>query len=231
MSHQYIDKGTLKTWLGITGTAQDNNIDYALDAASAAIDDFCGRQFTISSNVETRLYDCEFMDYAEVDDIATITGLIVKTLNADNSVSETLTLNTDYYLSPYNADKSDPKKPFTKIIMAIEKAGKLLPTEHRKGLSVTAKFGSPLQEGNNPVPAAIAQATLIQASRFWQRKNSPMGFHGNPETGNATVIFLSELDPDVKNLCKAFKKNIVILASGRPYVGLTAINVNRQYGL
>ena len=34
-------------------------------------------------------------------------GLVVKTLNADGTVNETLTLNTDYYLAPYNADKVD----------------------------------------------------------------------------------------------------------------------------
>ncbi len=51
----------------------------------------------------------------------------------------------------------------------------------------------------------------------------------NPETGQPAVVFLSELDPDVKNLVKSFKKTTITLASGRPYVGLTAINTNRQY--
>ena len=231
MSHQYTDKSELKTWLGITGSGQDTNLDFALDAAAAAIDNYCGRQFNISATVETRLFDCEFMDYAEVDDIATTTGLVVKTLNADGTVNETLTINTDFYLAPYNNDKLDPKLPFTKIVMAMEKSGKVLPTSHRQGLSVTAKFGSPIQQGNNPVPAAIAQASLIQGARYWQRKNSPMGFSGNPETGQAPIIFLSELDPDVKNLIKGFKKTTVTLASGRPYVGLTAINNNRLYGV
>jgi len=225
MSQSYVALSELKTWLGVTGSAQDTNLTTAIKAASSSIADYCGRQFDIDSSVVTRVYDCEFMDYVEVDDIATVTGLIVKTLEADGTVNETLTLNTDYYLSPYNSDKTDPAKPFTKIIMAIEKAGKLLPTQHRQGLSVTAKFGF------SAIPDTIYQAALIQSARFWQRKNSPMGFSGNPETGNATVIFLSELDPDVKNLCKSFKKTTVTLASGRPYVGLTAINVNRQYGL
>ena len=49
------------------------------------------------------------------------------------------------------------------------------------------------------------------------------------ETGQPAVVFLSELDPDVKNLVKSFKKTTITLASGRPYVGLTAINTNRQY--
>ena len=45
MSHQYVDKTELKTFLGMSGSGQDNNLDFALDAASAAIDDFCGRVF------------------------------------------------------------------------------------------------------------------------------------------------------------------------------------------
>ena len=124
MSHQYTDKSQLKTWLGITGSGQDTNIDFALDAAAAAIDNYCGRQFTIS-DVETRLFDCEFMDYAEIDDIATTTGLVVKTLNADGTVNETLTIDTDFYVAPYNNDKLDPKLPFTKIVMAMENSGKV----------------------------------------------------------------------------------------------------------
>ena len=225
MSHAYRSVSELKGWLGLSGSGQDTNLGYALDAATAAIDSYAGRQFDIDGAVVTRLYDCEYMDYAEVDDIATSTGLIVKTLNADGSVNETLTLNTDYYLAPYNADKVEPVMPFTKIIMAIEKSGKVLRTEHRQGLSITAKFGF------SAVPDAIEQATLIQASRYFQRKNSPMGFSGNPETGQPAVVFLSELDPDVKNLVKPFKKTTITLASGRPYVGLTAINTNRQYDL
>ena len=225
MSHAYRSVSELKAWIGLSGSGQDTNLGYALNAATAAIDAYAGRQFDIDGAVVTRLYDCEYMDYAEVDDIATSTGLIVKTLNADGSVNETLTLNTDYYLAPYNADKVEPVMPFTKIIMAIEKSGKVLPTEHRQGLSITAKFGF------SAVPDAIEQATLIQASRYFQRKNSPMGFSGNPETGQPAVVFLSELDPDVKNLVKAFKKTTITLASGRPYVGLTAINTNRQYDL
>ena len=225
MSHAYRSVSELKGWLGLSGSGQDTNLGYALDAATAAIDSYAGRQFDIDGAVVTRLYDCEYMDYAEVDDIATSTGLVVKTLNADGTVNETLTLNTDYYLAPYNADKVEPVMPFTKLIMAIEKSGKVLPTEHRQGLSVTAKFGF------SAVPDAIVQATLIQASRYFQRKNSPMGFSGNPETGQPAVVFLSELDPDVKNLVKPFKKTTITLASGRPYVGLTAINTNRQYDL
>ena len=124
MSHAYRTVSELKGWLGLSGSGQDTNLGYALDAATAAIDAYAGRQFDIDGAVVTRLYDCEFMDYADVDDIATTTGLIVKTLNADGSVAETLTLNTDYYLAPYNSDKVEPVMPFTKIVMAMLKKNK-----------------------------------------------------------------------------------------------------------
>ena len=55
MAHeQYVDKGDVKTWLGLSGTAQDTNIDIAIDAASRAIDHFTGRVFTISEAVSDR---------------------------------------------------------------------------------------------------------------------------------------------------------------------------------
>jgi hypothetical protein len=124
-----------------------------------------------------------------------------------------------------------PRMPFDKIYMAIENGGKILPTEHRRGLKVTGYFGFPIQSGSNHQPPAVTQACLLQSARFWQRKNSPMGFSGNPETGQAPVIFLSELDPDVKTMLKHYKKSTTTFASGRPYTGLTAINTNRQYGV
>ena len=233
MAHtQYVDKADVKTWLGLSGTAQDTNIDIAINAACRAIDDFCGREFIQTETTQDRYYDCEFADYAFVDDIATTTGLVVKTLNEDGTDDQTLVLNTDFYLYPLNADKVIPTMPFYKIVMAIENGGKVLPTHFPKGLKVTATFGFPDQHNaGSYVPEAITQAALIQSARFWQRKNSPMGFSGNPETGQAPIIFLSELDPDVKTLCKKFKKTTIILASGRPYTGLTAINNQRQYGV
>ena len=116
--------------------------------------------------------------------------------------------------------------------MAIENGGKVLPTHYPKGLKISAKFGFPIQHGqSDTIPEAIKQATLIQASRFWQRRISPMGFSGNPETGQAPVIFLSQLDPDVQTLIRHFKVSTITLASGRPYTGLNAVNNQRQYGV
>jgi hypothetical protein len=207
--HTYVSVDDLKGWLGLSGTSQDTNLTYALEAATNLIDEFCGRVFYVEKDtgvdvLQERYYDCEFQDFVHIDDISTTTGLVVQTL---------------------------PRMPFDKIYMAIENGGKVLPTQHLRGLKVTAYFGFPIQSGSNHQPPAVTQACLIQAARFWQRKNSPMGFSGNPETGQAPVIFLSELDPDVKTMLKHYKKSTTTLASGRPYTGVTAINDNRQYGV
>ena len=90
MAHtQYVDKADVKTWLGLSGTGQDTNIDIAINAACRAIDDFCGREFIQTETTQDRYYDCEFADYAFVDDIATTTGLVVKTLNEDGTDDQT----------------------------------------------------------------------------------------------------------------------------------------------
>lgn len=213
MATDYIALSELKTFIGYTGSGQDDNLNMAIDAGSRAIDDYCGRFFHQTA-LQTRTYDCEFPDFAPVDDISTTTGLVIKSLQSDGTVDTTYTINTDFFLHPQNAASETPVMPYNKIVMALVNSGKLLPTGHRKGLSVYAKFGFPA------VPEAVKQAAAIQSSRYWQRRHSPMGFSGNPETGQAPVIFLAELDPDVQNLIKRFRISKTTLASGRPYVGL-----------
>ena len=105
--HTYVSVDELKGWLGITGSAQDTNLTYALEAATNLIDEFCGRVFYVPKDsgtdvLQTRYYDCEFSDYVTVDDISTTTGLVVQTLHSDGTVDQTLTINDDFYLYPLN---------------------------------------------------------------------------------------------------------------------------------
>ena len=91
--HTYVSVDELKGWLGITGSAQDTNLTYALEAATNLIDEFCGRVFYVPKDsgtdvLQTRYYDCEFSDYVTVDDISTTTGLVVQTLHSDGTVDQ-----------------------------------------------------------------------------------------------------------------------------------------------
>ena len=64
----YIALSELKTFLGYSGSGQDDNLNMAIDAASRAIDSYCGRFFH-QTRIQTRYYDCEFPDFAEDYDI------------------------------------------------------------------------------------------------------------------------------------------------------------------
>lgn len=65
------------------------------------------------------------------------------------------------------------------------------------------KFGTPV----SPVPDAIKQACLIQASRIFSRKSSPYGIAGSPETGELRL--LNSLDVDVQQLLAGFRTIII----------------------
>lgn len=54
----------------------------------------------------------------------------------------------------------------------------------------------------NPVPGPVELACLIQASRWFKRKDAPFGIAGSPELGSELRL-LSKLDPDVEVLLDA----------------------------
>jgi hypothetical protein len=51
------------------------------------------------------------------------------------------------------------------------------------------------------IPDEVTEATLIQASRLYKRKDSPEGITGSAELG---VVRLGRTDPDVYELTKRF---------------------------
>ena len=103
MAGQYIDKADLKAYIGLSGTAQDDNIDNAIDSASRLIDKICGRRFNQDSVVNVKTFTPNNSLYLETPDISTTTGLIVKLDDDDDGTYEkTLTINTDFIVEPTN---------------------------------------------------------------------------------------------------------------------------------
>jgi len=54
------------------------------------------------------------------------------------------------------------------------------------------------------VPDAIKQATLLQATRLWKRKDTPFTVYGSDQTG--VVELFQKFDPDAMKLIKGFMK-------------------------
>lgn len=190
----YCTVAELKTHLRIADTDDDTPLAIAVTAASRAVDHACNRQFGQTDPAAARYYTYDgachdvgvgYRQMLEIDDLMTTTSLVVKVdRDDDGTFEETLVEGTDFRLFPWNAAANG--RPWSHIILL---SGEAFPYQPR-AVEVTAKWGW------TAVPSIVKQATLIQAARFFQRRNSPYGVAGSPDLGNELRL-LSRLDPDV----------------------------------
>lgn len=195
-SPDYITESQFRSYAGI-GTAQGTaEIAFAIGAASRAIDEYTGRQFGLMGSAVPRYYTAFKVDALQaivIDDLMTTTGLTVEINSSPGGAYDTaLTLNTDYYLGPLNAAADG--RPWTALI--TRDASLLL---WDGGVQVTAKWGW------SEVPAQVEQACLVQALRFWKRKEAPFGVAGSPQQGSELRL-LNRLDPDVQMLVDPLRR-------------------------
>lgn len=188
MANEYGTRLALKQRLGIEAddTSRDGLLDSALTAASRGIDRATGRRFWLDEQPVQRTFNPRGRvvygpdgQLLLVDDIGSIDGLVIE--NGASSVST-------YETSPDNALLDG--HPITGLLMVNGAWGTV-----GSRVRVTARFGWP------SVPADIAEAALIQASRLYKRKDSPEGITGSAEWG---VQRLSRRDPDVWNLIEPY---------------------------
>jgi hypothetical protein len=171
-------------------------LERALNATSRAIDKHCGRRFWIDTNVATRVYRPQDGDLAWVDDIATTTGLIVKTDSAGDGTYATTWASTDYELQPLNAAADGQAYTWTRIA-AVDRY--LFPTVGKVApLQVTAKFGW------SEIPDEVEQACIIRAASIFKRKESVDGVAAFGDFGPIRIS--RSRDPDVADLLDDFIK-------------------------
>lgn len=205
MAHtQYVDKEDLKAYIGLSGSGQDNNIDNAINAACRQIDAICDRYFYQDETVNAKYYSPTNDFFLFTDDISTTTGLVVQLDTTDNGTYDTtLTLETDFTLKPYNPKtyqigNTTYNWPYTEIEILATRSSERFDRLIQKNVKIQAKFGFP------KIPEAISQATLIQATRLWKRKDTPFNVYGNEQTG--TIELFNKMDPDAKELIKGYIK-------------------------
>jgi hypothetical protein len=200
----YVTTAELKSYQRISDTDDDTLLALWITAASRAVDKHCGRQFGQVATVEAREYTTVYDRHqgcylAVIDDLPTITGLIV--LDADAVEI------TDYTLDPVNALLKG--KPYERLWLTSSSGTAalgwpyswpwpLLPTG--RPLTITAKWGW------TAVPSAVKVATMLQASRFAARRDSPYGIAGSPSEGSELRL-LATLDPDLKTSLSAFRRD------------------------
>lgn len=180
------------------GGAHDDDIDRAIESASRAIDEWCGRRFWPDTVASARYYTAmpEETYSLPVDDISTTSSLVVKSDDNWDGVFEntwTLNLRTGPYgfmVEPTNW--SPLGKPITRL-RAIVDAWPTVP----QGVEVTAKWGWAA------IPTAIIEACLMLAVRWYKRKDTPFGVMGSSETG---LLTLPRVDPDVQAILNPYRR-------------------------
>lgn len=179
----YASVADLKPMVDIeeSDTADDALLVRALAASSTMVNRACRRRTFFQDPVVTTRYYTAMPGargngsdlILDIDDISTSTGLVVT--NDGTAV-------TDFELEPVNA--AAESRPWTRLYRS---AGWTL---RRNGVGVVARHGWPL------VPEVVPEATLLQASRLFERRHAPFGIAGSPETGSELRL-LARVDPDV----------------------------------
>lgn len=196
----YCSVAELKTHLRITDTADDTPLAISVTAASRAIDLACNRQFGVEATAVARYYawdgECvEGRPALPIDDLMSVSNLAVTTLDADGAAETTLTNATDFDLWPWNA--AADSRPWTHMVLRPGAAAYF--PSYARSMKVTALYGW------TAVPSVVKNAALIQAARFFVRRDAPFGIAGSPDAGSEMRL-LSRLDPDVALLVSSVRR-------------------------
>lgn len=185
----YITVADLAAAMRIDDDDDDGNLQTAVSAASRAVDRATGRQFGLTAGVEARYYTARWDPRLSrwtvpIDDVQTAVGLLVATDPDDDGTYEALI--DQYALRPVNAAAIG--RPWHLIV--VHPSSTYSPDARDAGVEVRARFGW------SAVPDVVTSAVTLQAIRFANRRDSPYGIAGSPDTGSELRL-LAKVDPDV----------------------------------
>jgi hypothetical protein len=191
----YTDLASVKAALRIDDNDDDTLIERAIEAASRRIDDETGRRFYVDATTSARVYIPKSNELVIVNDISTVTGLVVKIDSAGDSTFATTLNASDFQVEPLNSlVDGEP------IVMIRTFSDMPIDNRGRASVQVTAKWGWP------SIPNTIREACVLLASRHFKRLDSPLGVAGFGDMG---AIMVRRLDPDVAALLQAKKRMTV----------------------
>jgi hypothetical protein len=184
----YCTVGELREQVGDSrGQMSEVLLRRATLATSRAVVDLCGRRFTTTLTPTDRLYRPRSHDSLITHDIATKTGLVVRSDEAgDGSYTTVWTIDTDYLLEPSDAEAEG--EPWWRIVAV---GPRRFPVRYvrRPSVKVTARFGW------LTLPDDVNQAAILKGAKVFKRWESPDGFaSGMGEFGPVRISRFE--DPD-----------------------------------
>lgn len=179
-------------------TISDTILDVAINAASRQIDGYTGRRFWVDGSVVARTYWADDEYNVVTDDIATTTGLIVKTDTGDDGqFATTLTITTAFILTPLNVSAMVPVHPYEGIQTV---SGYSFAVSDRPGVQVTAKFGWPA------VPDDVKKACIVQSWQLAKSSSAPFGVISFGDTG--FMQMRSPMNPQAAALLEPYIRRV-----------------------
>jgi hypothetical protein len=185
----YATGDDLAAWLAADPVADAVQLALAVETASAAVERACNRSFGLVDEPEVRYYTSEYDRrlsgwFVDIDDLMTTDGLVVQFDNDRDNIAESTVVA--YQLTPINPNG----KPWTRI--EFLPAAPIKPNGIRNGVKVTAQWGW------SAVPDAVKLATLLQASRFYARRESQSGPLQSQKIDDVSYTWAArDLDSDV----------------------------------
>jgi hypothetical protein len=193
ITNGYCTLAELKAAVRITDSIDDTLLENAIEAASRRIDGACNRRFYADGSASARVYIASNSNQVMVDDIYTLTGLVVQVDTDDNGTYDaTRTIGTDFSTLPLNCIAKN--EPIT-TLNALDYTWPISSVS-RPLVQVTARWGWAA------VPDAIREATVLLASRQFKRYDSPLGVAGFGDLG---TIMVRRVDPDVEAMIAPYK--------------------------
>lgn len=176
---------TFKAAITIADTVDDGDLQRALDAASVWIENYCGRGFEpVGDSLDTRTFVAIAEDRLNVPDIDSVSQVTVD--SGANGSFATILAPSSYQLYPLNTGQPGTVGNYTEIrIRPGSNAGFIVGLEAQ----VVGRWGF------GAMPAAVEQACIILASRYFHRLNAPFGVLESAQFGSFGSI--PEQDPDV----------------------------------
>jgi hypothetical protein len=140
----------------------------AIDAAEAAVEDYCGRVFTLQTSATALTFCPADSKVLETGDFGSTSGLIV---------ADTFGTHTTYQLEPLNGIGPNNRPwPYTRIRLALDFfAYPIWPGQAT--VTITARWGWP------SVPVPVKDACRILAADLYHMKDNQFGVAGFGEMG------------------------------------------------
>lgn len=207
VTNGYCTRTALKSYLNIPDPNDDPQLDDAINAASRAIDGYCGQIFYAASST-ARVYPATSWWDLEIDECSAVAS--VKTDEDADGSFETTWSASDYELLPASGtwDGIDGGGPY-RVVHAV--GTRLFPITftpmmRRARVQVTATWGW------SSVPEPVRQACLQVAAEVWKRREAPFGIAQTADFGPIRIG--SDAVRGVQSLLDPYRRGIQKIAVG-----------------